>query len=62
MLSLVAVLVILVLLAIILYICAYLDKSFHWLLKRRGVTELTHKQRRRLAKHYKETTGRKQKR
>jgi hypothetical protein len=40
-------------------ICILVEKVFHWLLLKRGVTELTWRQRRGMAKRYKETTGRK---
>jgi Sec-independent protein translocase protein TatA len=35
-----------------------IEKVVHWMRKHRGVTELSSKQRRRQALHYKETTGR----
>lgn len=39
-------------------LCILAEKPLHWLMRRRGVTELTWKQRRGIAKRYKETTGR----
>ena len=39
-------------------IAILLEKPYHWLLRKRGVTELTWKQRRGVAKRYKESTGR----
>ena len=40
-------------------ICILAEKPLHWLMRKRGVTELSSKQRRGMAKRYKETTGRK---
>lgn len=41
------------------YICAHLERLRHWIYRTRGVTELTPRQRRSMARRYQETTGRK---
>jgi hypothetical protein len=49
---------IIALLVALLYLMAFLNRLMHGALHWRGVTELTPKQRRGMARKYRETTGR----